>query len=103
MNENSPQPQQPAQKKKVSVLLGHVVATTEARAQIPNAEILRALDRHQSGDWGELSKFDQKANDKALVDGSRLLSAYKSSAGVKFWIITEADRSSTCVLLPEEY
>jgi len=46
---------------------------------------------------------DRQANDEALVSGERLLSAYKTLRGVKLWVITEADRSSTCCLLPEEY
>jgi len=59
--------------------------------------------RHQAGDWGQVSKADGKANDVALIDGSRILSAYKTLKGEKIWIITEADRSSTCILLPSEY
>jgi hypothetical protein len=55
------------------------------------------------GDWGEVCAEDKRANDAALKLGERLLSAYTLSAGVKVWIITEADRSSTCILLPEEY
>jgi hypothetical protein len=61
------------------------------------------LDRHVQGDWGTLDAEDWAANDQALVDGSRILSAYKTLKGVRLWIITEADRSSTCCLLPEEY
>ena len=55
------------------------------------------------GDWGELDEEDKKANDQALQTGERLLSAYRTANGTKFWIITEADRASTCVLLPEDY
>ena len=62
------------------------------------------LTRHVSGDWGEvLCEEDRQLNDEALLDGSRLFSAYRTSSGEKIWIITEADRSSTCLLLPEEY
>ena len=61
------------------------------------------LDRHLSGDWGEVGGEDWALNDQALRDGSRLLSAYTTLKGVRLWVITEADRSSTCLLLPEEY
>ena len=65
--------------------------------------MMQALRRHARGDWGDLDDEDRKANDRALQEGSRLFSAYKTKAGVKFWIITEADRSATTVLLPDEY
>jgi hypothetical protein len=61
------------------------------------------LDRHVRGDWGEISKGDARLNDAAVKDGERVLSAYRTLKGEKLWIITEADRSSTCLLLPEEY
>ena len=61
------------------------------------------LRRHASGDWGDLSPEDLRANEEALKDGDRLLSAYNLKSGVKLWVITEADRSSTCILLPDEY
>jgi hypothetical protein len=61
------------------------------------------LARHQAGDWGALCPEDRRLNDQALRQGARLLSAYHTSKGVKLWLITEADRSSTCLLLPEEY
>jgi hypothetical protein len=85
--------------------LGQVVATPaalkalEAAGQAP-AEF---LDRHVRGDWGEVSKGDARLNDAAVRDGERILSAYKTNAGERLWIITEADRSATCLLLPEEY
>jgi hypothetical protein len=65
--------------------------------------MMQALRRHARGDWGDLDDEDLQANERALKDGTRLLSAYHSSAGTKFWIITEWDRSATTVLLPEEY
>lgn len=78
--------------------------TPGAQEQVPPSEMLRALRRHARGDWGdELDREDMAANDLALKDGGRLVSAYRIEAGVKFWIITEADRSATTVLLPEEY
>jgi hypothetical protein len=82
---------------------GQIVSTPNALNAIPNDEILSALNRHVSGDWGELDKEDQNSNERALKNGGRLFSSYRSVTGTKFWIITEADRSSTCVLLPEDY
>ena len=66
------------------------------------------LDRHVRGDWGEVDASDWKANDEALVNGSRLLSAYKTLQGKRLWIITEGtddsgERAATTILLPEEY
>lgn len=84
-------------------LLGHTVATRNALNQIPNVEILNALSRHVRGDWGTLDREDWNANERALLHGGRLFSAYHSSQNVKFWIITECDRSATTVLLPEDY
>lgn len=83
--------------------LGQTVATRGAAAELTQPEMLAALQRHQRGDWGELDVEDRKANDQALVDGTRLLSAYRTAGGTKFWVITEWDRSVTTVLLPEEY
>jgi hypothetical protein len=59
--------------------------------------------RHARGDWGDVCEGDRQANDGALTDGSRLLSAYQTKTGTRLWVLTEADRSSTCLLLPEEY
>lgn len=61
------------------------------------------LRRHHAGDWGELSERDRRENELSLERGFRLLSSYRTGAGVKFWIITEADRSATTILLPDEY
>ncbi|MBE0436468.1 MAG: hypothetical protein IBX56_11765 [Methylomicrobium sp.] len=60
------------------------------------------LSRHQRGDWGELAEEDKAANDEAVTNGRRVFSAYHFDT-VKFWVITEADRSLTTILLPEEY
>ena len=84
--------------------LGQIVATPgvlEALREAGHApdELLR---RHVSGDWGDLDEHDRKENVQALRNGSRILSAYHLPDGVKIWIITEADRSSTTLLLPEE-
>jgi hypothetical protein len=61
------------------------------------------LDRHASGDWGELEPTDVAENQYSIAHGFRLLSSYQTNAGEKLWIITEADRSATTLLLPEEY
>jgi hypothetical protein len=84
-------------------LFGRTVATPNALNQIPNEEILTALGRHVRGDWGTVDAEDWKSNDRALVEGTRLLSAYDSKQGIRFWIITEWDRSVTTILLPEDY
>ena len=61
------------------------------------------LERHLAGDWGELDENDVRENELGLREGFRLLSSYTLRTGVKFWVITEADRSVTTFLLPEEY
>jgi hypothetical protein len=86
-----------------TVPLGQVVATTHALADLSFANIHAALARHRAGDWGEVCPEDRAANEEALVSGGRLLSVYRAENGTKFWIITEADRSATTVLLPEDY
>ena len=83
--------------------LGHLVATPNALRSITNDDILAAICRHQSGDWGEVSEEDRRANDQALLAGTRVLSTYHAINGTEFWIITEADRSATTVLLPQDY
>ena len=85
--------------------LGHVVATPGALAAIEKSGQQPGdfLARHVSGDWGDVPPDDIKENELSLRHGFRLLSAYHTSAGDKLWVITEADRSSTCILLPEEY
>ena len=83
-------------------VLGQIVATPGALEALEEAgqSPSQFLCRHARGDWGE---EDRQLNDQALIEGSRLLSAYCLRTGTKLWIITEADRSSTCILLPEEY
>jgi hypothetical protein len=85
--------------------LGHCVATPGALEALAAAGQTpkQLLDRHLSGDWGEVDGEDQQANQDALVHGERLLSAYRTTSGVRLWVITEADRSATTILLPEEY
>ena len=83
--------------------LGQTVITANALSKLVSMDVLSGLQRHASGDWGDVDPEDWQSNDLALEQGERLLSAYRSAAGVKFWIITEADRSLTTVLLPEDY
>jgi hypothetical protein len=82
---------------------GRLVATPRALGALSEADIQEALRRHLAGDWGELSDQDRAENEAALQYGDRLLSAYQARDGQKFWVLTEADRSVTTVLLPEEY
>ena len=85
--------------------LGQLVATPGALAAIEASgdSLLTYLSRHESGIWGEVDEQDRKENELSLEHGFRLMSVYSLSTGIKIWIITEADRSSTCILLPEEY
>ena len=83
--------------------MGIILGTPGFKSKVASDEAVVALTRHAIGDWGDLCIEDRKANDEAVKEGLRILSAYKSTDGVKFWIITEADRSVTTALLPEEY
>lgn len=82
--------------------LGQLAVTGNASLRLSTEEVLTALRRHASGDWGDLCPEDTLANDDALEQGGRLFSAY-GQGETRFWIITEADRSVTTVLLPEDY
>jgi len=83
--------------------LGRILSTPNALAKLDNQDILVAIQRHQAGDWGDVQQRDREANDQALEEGTRLLSKYHSARRIKFWVITEADRSATTVLMPEDY
>jgi len=85
--------------------LGQIVATPGALAALKKAgqQPGEFLTRHINRDWGDLDDEDRKENEYSLEHGFRLLSAYKINAGDRLWIITEADRSVTTLLLPEEY
>jgi len=85
--------------------LGRVVATPGALSAFEKAEQLPAafLDRHVHGDWGDVPEEDKQENERSVEQGLRILSAYTTSAGDKIWILTEADRSATTLMLPEEY
>jgi hypothetical protein len=84
--------------------LGRVVATPGALNLLSEMgeDPFGYIARHAAGDWGELCAFDRQQNEIALRDGLRILSSYDVAAG-RVWIITEADRSVTTILLPEEY
>jgi hypothetical protein len=85
--------------------LGQTVATPGALEALQDAGQSPAffLQKHINGDWGECCREDAAANDQALKDDARIFSVYRTLKGVKIWVITEADRSSTCILLPDEY
>ena len=85
--------------------LGQIVATPGALAALKKAgqQPGEFLTRHINRDWGDLDEEDRTENEYSLEHGFRLLSAYKTNAGDRLWIITEADRSVTTLLLPEEY
>ena len=87
----------------IGFALGRTVITRGALNALEDEDVHTGIARHASGDWGDVCPEDQQANDDALKVGARLLSAYHTGSGQKFWIITEADRSATTVLLPEEY
>ena len=84
--------------------LGHVGITIGARDIIQDSldKLSEIINRHQSGDWGDLDEEDKSLQETALKFGARLLSVYTVD-GHKLWVITEADRSSTTILLPSEY
>ena len=75
--------------------LGQVVITSGAMEALPPKEVGKSLFRHAGGDWGDVSKMDWAENDQALKHESRLLSSYRTTTGIRFWIITEWDRSVT--------
>ncbi len=83
--------------------LGQLVITRGALEVLDREDVHQAVSRHANGDWGEVDPEDWKENDFSVENGFRILSSYTSKKGVKFWIITEADRSATTILLPEEY
>lgn len=88
---------------------GNVYSTPGVNAKLEDAGFMRfmivSLNRHINGDWGNMCDEDKAANEEALVDGLRLMSAYKrmDHPDDTIWIITEADRSATTILLPDEY
>ena len=85
--------------------LGQIVATPGALAALKKSgqQLGEFLTRHVHREWGDLDEEDRKENEYSLEHGFRLLSAYRTNAGDRLWIITESDRSATTILLPEEY
>ena len=85
--------------------IGVVVATPGALGALTRAgeTPYQFLCRHVAGDWGDVDQDDKAENNRAVECGYRILSAYHLRDGTAIWVITEADRSSTCILLPEEY
>ena len=89
--------------------LGRVCMTPGVDAEVAEWDRVRVLQRHVVGDWGDLDDQDKACNEQALREGTRLLSAYTvpspepEGSAVKVWVITEADRSATTIMLPEEY
>ncbi len=86
--------------------LGQIFITPGAQEalELSGETAIQFLRRHVSGDWGEVSEEDAQENEFSLREGLRLLSAYRISQGQRtVWIITEADRSATTILLPSEY
>jgi hypothetical protein len=84
-------------------LPGRIVATPGVREAVSEEVLSAALERHLNGDWGDVSGNDRAANERALRDGTRLLSVYHAPDKTKFYVITEANRSTTTLLLPSEY
>jgi hypothetical protein len=82
--------------------LGQLVITRAAAGRLTPEEIAYAIGRHARGDWGDISADDAAENELSVREGFRLLSAY-GRGNCRFWIITEADRSVTTVLLPVDY
>jgi len=85
--------------------LGRLVATPGALEALKRTQTVTGhiLYRHSTGDWGDVCEADKRENELSLKEGFRILSAYTLRDGTKIWVITEADRSSTCILLPSEY
>jgi hypothetical protein len=85
--------------------LGRVVVTPGALRALEeaNQNPFEFLARHQAGDWGELCEGDKRENEFSVRNGFRILSAYRTRNNTRIWIITEADRSVTTLLLPDEY
>ena len=90
--------------------MGRIVMTANLQGKIQEAnpehweeELHHLINRHASGDWGELDEEDKCENQVSLERGSRIFSAYTTTSEIRVWVITEADRSCTRALLPEYY
>ena len=78
------------------------INATVAEDKVFTQEVMMCLQRHSQCDWGDVSEADKQCNDEAIQMGDRILSAYETTQG-RIWIITEADRSATTILFPDEY
>jgi hypothetical protein len=87
----------------IKLCLGQILITDGANAMLAKPEIDDALKRHEGGDWGDLEAEDWAMNDHRLTEGGPVASIYTTAKGIKFYVLTEADRITTTVLLPEEY
>lgn len=83
--------------------LGRLLITANAQARLEDTDVHDAIHRHAAGDWGDVDEEDRQENELSVQQGFRLLSVYTDRNHVKFWILTEADRSATTVLLPDDY
>jgi len=82
---------------------GEIIITQDATLKLPHEDVMDALRRHARGDWGEMDKEGREENEAALQKGMPLASIHQATNGIRFYIITEGDRSVTTVLLPEEF
>jgi len=83
--------------------LGEIHVTSGAAAKLLSQDIDAAVRRHSRGDWGEIRADGQEDNDRRLEHGGTIASIYTSSTGIRFYVLTEADRTVTTVLLPDEF
>jgi len=95
----------PSRRPSINLPLGRLLSTPGAIEAMTRAgqDPLELINRHGTGDWGEVDSEDWVANDQAVIHGERVLSAYTLKNAVRVWIITEADRAATTILLPDEY
>lgn len=82
--------------------LGTITAT-HAAEKLTGNKLGQLIRRHELGDWGQIGDLDWRTNDQAIIRGERIMSVYPLTNGTQVYVITEADRSATTVLLPEEY
>ena len=95
--------QEDTQEQPLPFVVGHLRFTPGIIEMVPLIELLDGLDRHRRQDWGEVPAEDWEANNHAVLHGGRILSAYDTKEGTRFWIITEANRQVSTALLPLEY
>ncbi len=86
-----------------SIPLGEVLITPRALGALNLADVYNALQRHAQGDWGEADPSDWRRNNAAVADGTRILSPFRDRDGIEFWLISDANRLATTVLLPSDY